>query len=162
MNLSSILRHSLTVLIASFVLFNQVAYSQGTPSLAIGGARAAMPAVAPDPLKRDTPRSAIYGLLEACHASKFDLAAQYLDLRRIRPDLRTSQGAQLAQQLGTVLDRDTKFEVAKLSNAPAGSTEDGLPTNLERLDTFEVNQQTITLDLQRQQVNGQKSLGRFR
>lgn len=155
MNLPRNTKHLLSILVASLLLFSQLAYPQGLPTLS-GAKSTVAPAAQADPLKRDTPRSAIYAFLEACHGSKFDLAAQYLDLRRVRSDLRVAQGPQLAQQLATVLDRDTKFEVGRLSNDPAGNTSDGLASNLEKLDTFDINEQIITLYLQRQQVDGQE------
>src|SRR2546421_1199681 len=69
-----------------------------------------------DPLNRSTPRNSIYSFLDACHDDNFLRAAQYLDLRRIRPEQRTTQGPQLAKQLGLLLDRETRFEVGRLNN----------------------------------------------
>src|SRR5436853_6471271 len=77
-----------------------------------------------DPLRRTTPRSSIYAFLQACHSGQFDVAAQYLDLSRIKSDQRAIQGPELARSLGQILDRDTQFEVARLSNEENGRVGD--------------------------------------
>lgn len=128
--------------------------SQSLSTLAApASAKAAPDAGKPDPLKRNTPRSAMYAFLEAIHNTNYELAAQYLDLRRIRP---TSKGPELARQLGLVLDHDTQFVVGRLSNDPAGNVSDGLAANLDKLDDFEVNAQTITLYMQREMSGDQQ------
>lgn len=106
---------------------------------------AAGKATAVDPLKRTTPRNAIYELLQTCHSGKFDLAAQFLDLSRIRRDLRSTQGPELAKDLCDVLDRDTQFEVGRLSNDSNGIFGDSLAANVDRIDSFEVNGQRVEL-----------------
>ena len=82
------------------------ASSQAFGSLLSGGQKTAAPATqaAPeDPLKRTSPHSAMYAFLEAAHSGNFDLAAQYLDLRRIPASQRATQGPQLARELAELL-----------------------------------------------------------
>ncbi len=122
-------------------------FAQTLPSTGAKGPASAAAEV--DPLKRSTPRSAIYGLLQSCHDEKYNVAAQYLDLSRIRRDLRATQGPELAEGLCDALDRDTRFEVSRLSNEPAGDLADGFGRNIDGLDTFEVNSQPLELTLQR-------------
>ncbi len=138
------------VFISCFLALPPSGFSQGLGSL-VGGQQTATTAApaAVDPLKRNTPRSAIYSFLQACHQNKLDTAAEYLDLHRLRGEQRNTQGPLLAQQLGQLLDRDTQFEVGHLSNDPGGRLDDGLAPNLDKLDDFDLNGQTVTLYLQR-------------
>lgn len=149
-------RTSLSVLVSGFFLLSNSTFPQSLPALATGKAPAVASALPSDPLQRETPQSTVHNFLEACRQSKYDVAAQYLDLRRIRADLRASQGPQLAQQLARVLDHDTRFEVGKLSSDPAGQTSDHLASNLEKLDDFDLNHQVVSLYLQRENLNGQQ------
>ena len=128
----------------------QTAKAQSLTGLLSGTKNNTAPAAPSDPLKRGTPRSSILSFLEACHSGNFALAAQYLDLRRIRADERTTRGAELARQLADILDRDPKFEVQHLSNSPTGNLTDGLAPDLDELASFEVNGQGVTLQLQRE------------
>src|SRR5579875_637594 len=113
----------------------QIATGQGLSSLVSANKPAAATQTENDPLKRTTPRSSIYNFLQTCHDDKPALAAQYLEL----PRNKQSQGAELAKQLSTLLDRDQHFEVNHLSNSPEGNRTDGLPPDLDNLDTFQLN-----------------------
>lgn len=121
----------------------------------LSGSKAApaAPAQASDPLNRTTPRDAIYSFLQACHADRFALAAQYLDLRNLNAGERASEGPELARDLCDLLDRNPRFELAHLSNDPQGNPADGLPGGLDNLATFDENGRSITLELE--QVNQQ-------
>ena len=101
-----------------------------------------------DPLGRMTPQDAIFQFLEACHAREYSKAVHYLDLRRMSPADHEKKGLQLAQQLEDLLD-DTPFDIATLSRSPEGDLSDGLPPSRERLATFQVNGQSLELDLER-------------
>lgn len=138
---------------ATLLLLPLAARSQGVGSL-LPGAKNTAPAPAADPLKRTTPRSSILSFLQACHDNNFVLASEYLDLRRIRPDQRAAQGRGLARDLAGILDRDSKFEVEYLNNTPEGDLSDGLPSDIDKLDTFEQADQTISLELQRENLQG--------
>ena len=109
---------------------------------------------APDALGRETPRSSIRGFLEACHDGKYVRATGYLDLSRLPKNQRTTEGPELARQLGILLDRDMDFEVEDLSSTTEGQLNDGLDPDLERLARFRENGRAATLYLQRQEHNG--------
>lgn len=101
-----------------------------------------------DPLGRTTPHESVLQFLEACHARDYAKALHYLDLRRMNPQDRAKNGAELARQLEDLLD-DTPFDITMLSNDPEGDPSDGLAPTFERLDTFHVNGQTLDLRLER-------------
>ena len=63
-------------------------------------------------------------------------------------DERAKQGPQLAAQLEDLLD-DTRFDLSMLSRDPEGDNADGLSAARERLATFEVNGQSLELQLER-------------
>src|SRR3954454_5632922 len=131
------------------LLFAPFVFAQGLSSFIPGGQQSTTSAARADPLRRTTPRSSIYAFLQACHAGRFDLAAQYLDLRHTRSDQRDVLGPQLAKNLSEILDRDRQFEVARLSNDPGGDQADGLPSNLDKLQSFEVNTKATTLTMEK-------------
>jgi len=108
----------------------------------------AAPATPSDPLGRTTPRSAIYKFLETCHKGNYDLAAQYLDLTKLEPQTRASEGPRLAKQLSELLDRNRRFEVRKLSDSPEGNTASGLAADLETLAQFDVDGEPVSLSLE--------------
>ncbi len=141
----------LPLLLTCALLTVQAVSAQGLSSFASGNKSTAPAAeTATDALQRTTPRSSIYNFLQACHDNKLPLAAQYLELSRNR----SSQGGELAKQLCLLLDRDQHFEVDHLSNAPAGNLTDGLAPDLDTLDTFQWNGQTIPLQMHRSHQGG--------
>src|ERR1700688_2456343 len=101
-----------------------------------------------DPLGRGTPQDSVFHFLEACHARDYAKALQYLDLRRMSPADRAKNGPDLARQLEDLLD-DTPFDITMLSRDPRGDQTDGLPDNLDRLATFQIDTQTVELRLER-------------
>lgn len=125
--------------------------AQGLGSLLTGNKQAAPTAstAVEDALKRTTPRSSVYAFLRACHDGNYNIAAQYLDLRRLRPAERSIEGPELARQLSELLNQNAHFEVGRLSNDPQGNINDNLPPLTDTLATFELNQQTIPLLLDR-------------
>jgi len=131
-----------------------VASSQSLGSLLTGAKPASNTPTPSDPLKRETPRSSIHYLLEACHGNRFSAAAQYLDLQSVAASQRPTQGAELARALCVLLNRNPRFEVNDLSNAPEGDTEDGLAPGFDSLATFDVNGEAVTLQLERVNQQG--------
>ncbi len=152
---SSIAERLVVALLISFLFLAPLpGFGQSIPTLtAPATAKAAPDANKPDPLKRSTPRSAIYAFLEAIHDGNDELAAQYLDLRHVRP---LSKGPELANQLGLILNRDSQFAIGRLSNQPTGSINDGLGTNQNKLEEFQVSGKTITLYMQREMSGDQQ------
>src|ERR1700687_2673725 len=103
---------------------------------------------AKDTLGRSTPQGSVFQFLEACHAREYSKALRYLDLRNMPPAQRAKDGPELARQLEDLLD-DTPFDITMLSRDPEGDQSDGLPDALNRLDTFQVDKQTVELQLER-------------
>src|SRR5579862_3603049 len=114
-----------------------------------------------DPLGRDTPQSAVYSFLEACHSHDYIRASKYLELRKLPEDQRVKDGPRLAQQLETILDRDAQFDVAALSRNPAGDLRDGVNPNLELIDSFKVKGQDLRLELERVTLHSGTSVWLF-
>jgi MscS family membrane protein len=98
---------------------------------------AAAPALAEDPLGRDTPRGAALGYLEAAREADYARAAEYLDLRRIPEAERAQRGPSLARRLIRVLDQKLWVEPDLLSEDPEGRRDDDLPPHLDRIGSVE-------------------------
>jgi len=91
----------------------------------------------------------MYKFLEACNEGKYTLAAQYLDLRKLSAKKRESEGSELARNLKTLLDRNYRFQLSKLSDSPEGDKNDALLPNVDELATFDLNGQAVRLNLER-------------
>ncbi|HZT31055.1 MAG TPA: mechanosensitive ion channel family protein [Bryobacteraceae bacterium] len=131
------------------VLLALWAYSAVGHAESAATAPPAAPSKSSDPLNRDTPQSAVFSFLEACHARNYARAWRYLDLRKLPAGQRLKEGPELAQELVRILDRDVQFDVASLSREAAGDQDDDLPANRERVDSFNMNGRTLELDLER-------------
>lgn len=107
-----------------------------------------------DPFGRDTPRDSMRSFLESCHGSNFERASEYLDLRKLGRTRRPAEGASIAKQLCSLLDRDARFELEKLDNAGEGKRDDGLPADIELLQSFDLNDKSVPLYLQREKDQG--------
>jgi MscS family membrane protein len=147
-------RLSTCVLLALVLLSARPISAQALSNMLPTSKSAAAPPTPTDPLNRTAPRSSIFSFLEACHQDNFLRASQYLDLRRIRPDQRATQGPELAKQLGLLLDRDPHFEVGRLNNTPEGNLTESLAADRENLDTFNLNGRPVSLQMQRVSQNG--------
>lgn len=128
--------------------------AQSLSSLLTGKSATAAAAGPTDELKRDTPRTAMRAFLEACHNERFVQAALYLDLQNLPQRRRSVEGPDLARQLADLLDRDSKFELSLLSDQPAGMEADGLPENRDKLVTVSMDNNHVTLYLEREQKPG--------
>lgn len=141
--------------LAATVLATLPAAAQGLTGLLAGQKSTAAAVAAPaDPLKRTSPRSAILALLEACHQGTFELASQYLDLRKIPANQRATEGPERAKELCSVLNHDPQFEVDQLSDSPQGNVQDPLAPDIDNLATFQLKGQTIALQMQRVPIQG--------
>jgi len=116
--------------------------------LSLGAAAQILPTAKPaaatankDPLDRDSPQSTVVAFLEAAHAKDYNKAWRYLDLRSMPEEQRLKGGAELARELATILDRDTRFDVGNLSRDPQG--------NRTIVDTFQVGGKPLAIDLVR-------------
>jgi MscS family membrane protein len=148
-------RLCLWVLCLGLLGAQQTLPAQGLTGLLAGEKSTAAKEAAPtDRLKRQTPRSSMLRFLEACHAGKYNIGAQYLDLSHIPASRRATEGPELAKVLEGLLDRNARFEVSKLSDSPEGNTEDGQVSGLDTLATFDLNGEPVVLHLQRVNEQG--------
>ena len=90
------------------------------------------PEIPVDEFGRGSPRGTIKGYFEACREGDYEKAANYLDLRRIPGD-----GPTLARQLRIILSRTLWVDIETLSQEYAGRSNDGLPSNRDRLGTID-------------------------
>lgn len=84
-----------------------------------------------EPESPDSPRASMSRFLDLARARKFTDAAAYLDV----PKQLDGDGPRLAQHLIAVLDRYDWGDLEKLSPAPNGNLDDGLPPNYEQVGT---------------------------
>ena len=76
-------------------------------------------------LDRETPRRTLEGFLKQAKDGDFLVAASYLDLRAIPAEDRDQEGPELARKLAYVLERQTGFDTAKISDEPEGDAASG-------------------------------------
>ena len=110
-------------------------------------------AVAPsgpvDELNRGTPRGAFKGFIVATRDGKFDVAANYLDLRNLPRNMTPEQGPELARRLKISLDRALWVDVEIISDDPKGAPEEGLPPYRDLLGKIKTPERTVDILLQR-------------
>ena len=100
-------------------------------------------------LKRDTPRAAVGGYLEAARAPDYQRAAEYLDLRALPAAARARRGPVLARQLKVVLDQSLWVELDTLSGDPDGDRDDGLPPHRDLLGTIDTERGPVPILVER-------------
>jgi MscS family membrane protein len=86
-----------------------------------------------DPLGRNTPSGTLYGFLQAAEAGNYAIAAEYLQLS---PARRQTQGEDLAAKLKVVIDRAFSGDLRRISNAPDGTPQEGMPLDKQRVGTL--------------------------
>ena len=95
-----------------------------------------------DPLGRSTPYGAVIGFLQAANKADYELASSYLEGKQS-----AKRKAELARSLHVVLNRGVKSGPDDLSKAPAGSLDDGLPANLEKVGTATFGSESLDIVL---------------
>jgi MscS family membrane protein len=121
------------------------------------GARAqegSSPTATPGGSLQAAPRTAMLAYLEACRANDYQRAAQYLDLRTVPTAARATQGPVLARELKTVLDRELWIDIDKLSDAPEGESDDGLPPRQDLVGTIDTAKGSVPILLERVHDDG--------
>jgi MscS family membrane protein len=91
---------------------------------------AAAPAVPEDPLRRDTPRGAFMGFVEAAQRGDRGLAAEYLQWPKEKIPIGKEDAA---EQLSFVLNHGFEGNLDRLSRDPGGNTNDDLAADRERV-----------------------------
>ncbi len=99
-----------------------------------------------DPLNRTTPSGAVLGFLQAAQSGDHSIAAQYLQMTAAR---RQSEGEDLANKLKIVMDRAFAGRLNRLSTAPEGVPQEGLPLGRQRVGTMVSGDVDVDLDLVR-------------
>jgi len=121
------------------------------------GARAqegSSPTATPNGSLQAAPRTVMLDYLEACRANDYERAAQYLDLRTVPTAARAKQGPVLARELKTVLDRELWVDIDKLSDAPEGESDDGLPPRQDLVGTINTAKGAVPILLERVHDDG--------
>ena len=90
----------------------------------------AVPMALEDPLRRETPRGAFLGFVEASQRGDRATAAQYLQWPRQRMPITREEAA---DRLRFVLNHGFEGNLDRLSREPAGSADDGLSADRERV-----------------------------
>jgi MscS family membrane protein len=97
-----------------------------------------------DPLGRSTPRGTIMGFLRAVEKNDAS-AVRYLEVNAAESPHALSS----ARDLRNLIDRYLKEPLAKVSDSPDGTLNDGLPTNRERVGPLVMGDRTADITLVR-------------
>jgi len=138
------MRHSphalLTLLLLAF------APMAGAQFPGLSGKDAAPPSDASmDPLGRTTPRGTMLGFSRAAERGEIAAASQYLQLEAGQRE----NAAFLASELKALIDRELQESVGNISDLPAGSLDDGLAADRERIGPLVVRDRQIFITLER-------------
>jgi MscS family membrane protein len=93
---------------------------------------AAAPQAAEDPLRRETPRGAFMGFVEASQSGNRAQAAEYLQWPREKMPIDRQEAA---AEFRFVLNHGFEGNLDRISRNPAGDPNDGLPADRERVGT---------------------------
>ncbi len=102
-----------------------------------------------DEFNRGVPRGSLKGYLKAARDGDFERAVKYLDLRYLPDRIEVSQGPQLARQLKIALDKVLWFDLAMVSDHPAGFSDDGLPADRDNIGQIKTPEKTVDILMQR-------------
>jgi MscS family membrane protein len=140
-----ILRLFRSLLIALALCAAPAAHAQLTP------AAPSTPAAPTDPYGRETPRSAVAGLIQALAGRDYERAAHYMAVRMDNPRL-VNGSEELARRLQVLLDKGgTLRAFGALSNDPVGVLNDDLPFDREVVGTMRVGDNKVPVTLARSQ-----------
>jgi len=101
-----------------------------------------------DKVDQRTPLSAAQGFMRFAELGNYEKAAEFLDLRYLPGELADADGLQLAEQLYIVISRQLPIKFSDLSNEPAGTEGDGLPSYRDELGRIETARGELTVYLQ--------------
>jgi MscS family membrane protein len=123
-------RTTLAALIIGTSLFPAALSAAAQPAQPGAVPPAPAPAAAEDPLRRETPRGAFMGFVEASQRGDRAQAAEFLQW----PPHKMAIGKEeAADQLRFILNHGFEGNLDRLSRDPAGSTNDSLPADRERV-----------------------------
>jgi len=148
-------RFLLLLLIALAAPLAPAAYAAGQDDAA-----PAAEAPAPDPLKRETPRSMVSGLISALAEPDYDRAAQYFDTPADTNRQRTNAVTQ-ARNFHALLDNGgTLLPYVALSNEAAGKIDDDLPGEQENVGEVTLLDKKVPVVLTRGGKEGEPQVWR--
>ena len=103
-----------------------------------------------DRLGRDSPLGSITGFAGAAEAFEWQIAARYMDLRNLPPEVRRLSPEELAQQLYFILQRrQVTIDSEHLSDQPEGNLLEDLPDYRDELGRVVTREGEVSLLLQR-------------
>jgi MscS family membrane protein len=86
---------------------------------------------------RGSPRGLAAGLISALAAEDYERASEYLDLTRVPPHRRATEGVDYARRLQAALDAGgSLMQPVQLSNQASGRIDDQLPVDQERVGSL--------------------------
>lgn len=141
-----------------FLLILLLATLTASPAVAQdASSNTAAPAVPADPFGRETPRSAVTGLIEALAKRDYDRAANYFDLP-VQQDQRVLGGAtELARRLQGLLDSGgSLIPFAGLANEAGGRIDDDLPFDRELIGDLGVGEGDAPILMTQGEVDGRR------
>ncbi|MFC5477921.1 mechanosensitive ion channel family protein [Massilia suwonensis] len=141
----------------TFVLLILLALASPARASLLPGAQASappQPVVLPDPLKRETPRSMISGLIAALAEHDYDRAAQYFD-SPLNSNRQRINAATQARNFQALLDNGGSLEpYAAVSNDAVGRIDDELPVEQERVGQVTIGGKKVPVLLSRAEEDG--------
>ncbi len=141
--------YTLSLLLIALCAFEPMAHASGVVAAERKSEAAAIaPEALPvDSLGRSTPRGTVVGFLDAISKEDFEKASEYLDLSAIPQAQHKKRGADLAQDLQTLLDKGGWFfPSSMLSNERDGrKDEEGIEEGSERIGNLRGNGRTIDI-----------------
>jgi small-conductance mechanosensitive channel len=112
--------------------------SQAPPVVPAGAGTTASASRSPGTPDRSTPRRTVQGFIDACRDGDYQTAARYLDLSAQPADEAQRLGPRLARRFKLVLDQTLWIDLEKVSDDPAGATDDGLPADVDRIGVIPI------------------------
>lgn len=114
-------------------------------------------AAQPDPLRRETPRSMVSGLIESLAELDYDRAAQYFELPAATSSRQRMNAVSQARAFHALLDNGGSLKpFATLSNQASGRVDDDLPLDQENVGEVTVQDKKTPILITRSEVEGQQ------
>jgi len=95
-----------------------------------------------------TPLASALGFMQFAENGDYVRAAEYLDLRYLPDEMKSANGATLAEQLYIVIAREMPIDFGALSDEPEGRDGDELPSYRDALGRIETSHGQISIFLQ--------------
>ena len=143
-----------------FILFCLFSFSLGTLSYAQEKPKeektpekAEKATVFRDEFKRDTPRGATKGFLDAAKQRDYKKAAKFLNLEHLPYYMDNETPSELARQLKVVFNQKLWIDINNISDRVEGSKDDNLPENQELIGVIRADHAAYDIILQKTLIN---------